>query len=297
MNINYDHYKFFYWVAKCGNVTAAAQKTNHNQPNITRVIKSLESQLGLLLFQRSKRGMILTPEGEKLFELLAPAIERIILAETEIAADASLANGLVSLGVTEIGLRCFLLPVLKKFRVRYPGVHLRIYNHSTMEAVESVACGLSDLAVITTPLKKREELAVRELKTFREHLICGKTFEYLSRRSCSIRDLSGIPFISLGQKSATYACYAQFFEEQGIDFKPEIIVETADQILPLVKNGIGIGFLPAELISLDEKEIYPIHLHEDMPLRSICLVKKAEGSLNLAATAFETLSLQYSEIK
>ena len=66
MYISYDYYRVFYFVAKYGNLSQAAKLLLNNQPNMTRTIKKLESELGCPLFSRSKKGMRLTPEGKRL---------------------------------------------------------------------------------------------------------------------------------------------------------------------------------------------------------------------------------------
>ena len=61
---NYDYYRIFYYVAQYQSFTKAAEMLRNNQPNITRYINNLESELGCKLFIRSNRGVKLTPEGE-----------------------------------------------------------------------------------------------------------------------------------------------------------------------------------------------------------------------------------------
>ena len=77
MNISYDYYRIFYYVAKCGNITQAAKELANNQPNVTRVIKTLEQALGCSLFVRSHNGVVLTPEGDKLYAHVKIAVENI----------------------------------------------------------------------------------------------------------------------------------------------------------------------------------------------------------------------------
>ena len=67
MYANYDYYRIFYYVARYGGVSQAAKVLSADQPNLTRAVKNLESALGCPLFARSRRGMTLTPEGEKLY--------------------------------------------------------------------------------------------------------------------------------------------------------------------------------------------------------------------------------------
>ena len=67
MYISYEYYRIFYHVARCGNLTKAAEALQNSQPNLTRAIRNLEAEIGCPLFSRTNRGMILTPEGEGLY--------------------------------------------------------------------------------------------------------------------------------------------------------------------------------------------------------------------------------------
>ena len=67
MDINFEYYKIFYYVAKYGNMTKAAAALGSNQPNVTRIMKLLETQLNCKLFIREARGISLTQEGERLY--------------------------------------------------------------------------------------------------------------------------------------------------------------------------------------------------------------------------------------
>ena len=64
MDINFEYYKVFYYVAKYENITKAAVAIGSSQPNVTRIMKLLESQLGCSLFMRGARGISLTQRGE-----------------------------------------------------------------------------------------------------------------------------------------------------------------------------------------------------------------------------------------
>lgn len=84
MYISYDYYRVFYYVAKYGNVSQAAKLLLNNQPNLTRTIRNLESELGCPLFSRTNRGMKLTPEGERLYAHVRIAFEHIEAGEAEL---------------------------------------------------------------------------------------------------------------------------------------------------------------------------------------------------------------------
>ena len=74
MDINFEYYKIFYYVAKYCNFTKAARALGNSQPNVTRAMNNLEQQINSLLFIRNNRGVQLTPEGERLYAHVSAAM-------------------------------------------------------------------------------------------------------------------------------------------------------------------------------------------------------------------------------
>ena len=75
MNINYELYKIFYHVAICGSISKAADAMYISQPAVSQAIKNLEDKLGGKLFIRTKHGILLTEEGNLLFQYIKTGIE------------------------------------------------------------------------------------------------------------------------------------------------------------------------------------------------------------------------------
>ena len=73
MAVSMEHYRVFYQVARCGNITQAAAALYSSQPNVTHAVKLLEEELGCKLFLRTNKGVQLTPEGEVLYAHVAQA--------------------------------------------------------------------------------------------------------------------------------------------------------------------------------------------------------------------------------
>lgn len=122
MNTNFENYKTFYFVAKYGNITAAAEALYSEQPNVTRAIKNLERDLGCVLFTRSNKGVTLTPEGEKLYRRVSIAYEQIAAAEEELSRYNGFEEGILRIGVSETALHEVLLSALCKFHSLYPRI-------------------------------------------------------------------------------------------------------------------------------------------------------------------------------
>lgn len=292
MYIGYDYYRIFYYVAKYGNVTQAARVLLNNQPNLTRAVKTLESELGCPLFIRSNRGMKLTPEGERLLRHIRIAIENIEAGEAEIIESRNLERGSFFVAASEVALHCVLLPVLKKYRSLYPGIKLKISNHSTPQAIDAIKNGFADIAVVTTPTLPSAMLEEITVRKFREVAVCSSAFSELWGRKVSFEELLSYPLISLGTQTKSYELYSEFFAGEGLRYQPETEAATADQIVPMVKADLGIGFVPEEFLEGIEG-VSVIETEDPLPEREIRVVKRREQPLGIAAKEMEKLILEY----
>lgn len=291
MYISYDYYRIFYYVAKYGNITQAAKILLNNQPNLTRAIKTLESELGCPLFIRNNRGMKLTPEGERLFAHIRIALENIEAGEAEIIESRNLEKGSVFVAASEVALHCVLLPVLKQYRTLYPGIRLKISNHSTPQAVDAIKNGIADIAVVTTPTLPSAMIEEVTVRRFHEVAVCSSAFSELLESKVSFAELLSYPMISLGTQTKSFELYSEFFAEEGLHYQPETEAATADQILPMVKADLGIGFIPRGFLS-GVDGVYIIETEKPLPEREIRIVKRHEQTLSIAAKELERLILK-----
>ena len=225
MNISYDHYRIFYNVAKYKSFTRAAEVMYSNQPNLTRAIKTLEKQLGCTLFERTNKGVRLTEDGKELYEHISVAYEHIQAGEEAISAKHSMDHGVVSIGATEIALRCCLLPILSRYHQMHPGVRIKILNVSTPQALKMIDNRLVDIAIVTTPADINGKLISTKLSLLQEVPVCSKSFNI--NKSVTFTELSEYPIISLGTGTSTFDFYLEEFSKHGCSFSPDIEAATA----------------------------------------------------------------------
>lgn len=291
MNINYEYYRIFYYVAKCKSFTTAAEILHNNQPNLSRIIKLLEHELGCCLFIRSNKGISLTPEGERLYSHVKLAVEQLQTAEEEIKKVAGLHEGMITIGASETALHMLLLPVLKEFKKEYPNVRVRIQNHLTTQAIASVRQGSVDFAVVASPADISAPLTALSLMQFQDVLIGGRDFAALSSTPHSLQDLNAYPLICLGDDTMTYRFYDAFYRSHGLLLKPELEAATTDQILPMVKSNLGLGYIPEIFAkkALALGEVCEISLQEALPPREIFLVENEERPLSITAGALKNM--------
>ena len=295
MSICYDYYHVFYYVAKYRSITRAAKALFSNQPNVTRIIKNLEGELGCILFVRSSQGVRLTPEGERLYEHVRIAFEHLEAGEEELASDKAMKCGTVSIGASEVALHCFLLPILKEYRQIYPQIHIRVFNHSTPQAIAALKNGLVDIAVVTAPVKIPDSLKCIPVKGISEVAVCGSTFFNFAENELSLADIAEFPLICLGEETQTYDFYSDLFLKRGLPFAPSVEAATADQILPLVENNLGIGFVPQEFLNNANESIKVLKLAEPIPQRNVCFMKRVGFSLSIAAKKMEEMINSFKE--
>lgn len=293
-NITYDYYRIFYYVAKYKNFTQAANVLMSNQPNVSRAISNLENELGCRLFVRSNRGVTLTPEGQQLYRRVSVAHRQLQAAEQELADAKSLQHGIVSIGVSETALHAILLPRLKQFHLMYPGLRIHLSSVTTPQAIESLKSGVVDFAIVTTPTGISRPFKEFPLMPIREKLVSGPRFAFLADGVLKLKNLQDYPLILLNAQTNTRDFYNQFFLRHGLSLRPEIEAASTDQLLPMIKNDLGIGFLSDVFAkdALDKKEIFEIRLDCEIPDRTICLVKDLSRPTSIATRELERLLLE-----
>ena len=126
--------------------------------------------------------------------------------------------------------------------------------------------------------------------------VCGTAFSQLAGKKLSLSELSTYPLISLGKQTKTYESYSEWFRKNNCDFTPDIEAATADQILPMVKNNLGIGFVPEEFLEeYPNQGIISLELQETVPSRQVCYLRKKGHTMSVACREMEKMILSVSE--
>lgn len=115
MNINFELYKVFYYVAKNSSISRAANEMMISQPAISKSIKTLEEQVGTSLFIRKRDGVILSEAGETIYDKIKDAVELIVSAENDLDALTNMDTGVINIGASRTILHEFLMPYIKSF--------------------------------------------------------------------------------------------------------------------------------------------------------------------------------------
>lgn len=296
MNIKLDYYKVFCMVAQCQSFSAAAKKLYMTQPAVSQTIMQLESELGISLFRRSARGVVLTAEGSLLYEYIHTAMNLIQVGEQKIKETLNLVAGELKIGVGDTISRFFLLPYLEEFHTRFPNIKLKIINRTTIEQCELLKAGEIDLAVCNLPVED-PALEVRECFPIHDIFVGGEEYRKLSKNPVSLETLTELPLIFLEKKSNSRQYVEQYLLSEGIKINPEIELGSHDLLLEFAKINLGISCVVKEFAKdyLESKGVFEIRLMQPIPRRSIgCLFLK---SVPLSPASAEFLSILETNIK
>ena len=276
MAVNFEYYKVFYYVAKLGSITAASKELFLTQPTVTHYIQSLERDLGSKLFIRTKRGVVLTPEAEKLYKHVSLASEHLFEAQKEFEALQQLSEGSVAIGASGTTLHHFLIPFLKEFRDKYPNIKIKITDNSTPSIIKSLKDGFLDFAilVINDDEQIKDDFLVTPLSNIKDIFIAGPGFSQLKNRVCTFETLRKYPLICLNQGTVTRTFLNTILSDNNAEWLPDIELEAIDLIATMVIQNFGIGFIPALFVEdfLKSGHVFKIKLEIPIPERKICLI-------------------------
>ena len=139
-----------------------------------------------------------------------------------------------------------------------------------------------------------DSLVKQKVAEVQEVPVCGAGFSQLAGKALSLAELTDHPIICLTSGTSSHTFYADLFRRCDLPFCPDIEVETVDQVLPVVRSDLGIGFVPREMLlgSPELTGIYPLTLAQPIPPRSIYLFQRKNQPLSMAAQQLRRMLLQ-----
>lgn len=287
MDINYELYKVFYYVASSLSFSEASKRLYISQSAVSQSIKVLEKKLKRKLFIRSTKKVQLTPEGEILLKHIEPAMNLIRRGETQLLESNSLNGGQLRIGVSDTICRYYLIPYLNQFHEEFPNVHIKVINQTSIKCVELLETGQADIIVVNYPnpvLANGNQVKV--VKEFMDIFVAGKKYEELKKKEISLKELQEYPILMLDKKSTTSEYLHMVFQRYQLDLVPEIEISSNDLLLDLAKIGLGIAFVPDYCLQREEGELFALKVKEKLSKRKLVAAYNEKLPLSQAAEYF-----------
>lgn len=287
MDINYELYKVFYYVASSLSFSEASKRLYISQSAVSQSIKVLEKKLKRKLFIRSTKKVQLTPEGEILLKHIEPAMNLIRRGETQLLESNSLNGGQLRIGVSDTICRYYLIPYLNQFHEEFPNVHIKVINQTSIKCVELLETGQADIIVVNYPnpvLANGNQVKV--VKEFMDIFVAGKKYEELKKKEISLKELQEYPILMLDKKSTTSEYLHMVFQRYQLDLVPEIEISSNDLLLDLAKIGLGIAFVPDYCLQREDRELFALKVKEKLSKRKLVAAYNEKLPLSQAAEYF-----------
>lgn len=239
-------------VMRMGSMTAAARISHTTQPNISRLISSLETQLGLKLFAREGNKLQVTEEGFAFFKELERHYAGLIALKDAARTIKQIGSGRLHIAVAPVLSHGFLASVIAEFAKRHPQVTLSIRTCNPYMVEQLVNSQLCDLGLATFIGHVIEPSLESELiANIKGVCLLRSDHPLASRDVIHVRDLEGEPFISsAARQDGAREHVDNIFYEARVNRRTEIECETVSTIGHLVAQGLGVS-LVTSIIAAD----------------------------------------------
>lgn len=284
-----DELESFIQVARLRSFSVAAQQLHISQPAMSKRIQSLESHLGVSLFDRLGKRVRLTPAGELLVGKANAILDLSRDMERDVGNLAQTVSGRLSMATSHhIGLHR-LSPVLQRFTQQYPEVELDIQFEDSEVAHKLVRAGDIELAVVTLNPAGEQEQPDLETKTIWQDPLCFVNAKPLPEVT-SLGQLASLPCILPGPNTFTGRIVTERFASEGLVLNPALSTNYLETISMLVSVGVGWSVLPQTMTS-ELQQITP----QCAPItRTLGCVTHSKRTLSNSASAFLQVLSDYA---
>jgi DNA-binding transcriptional LysR family regulator len=239
----------FVAIAEAGTFTAAAQRVHVTQAAISMQIRQLENELGVKLFVRAPRRVVLTEAGEQLLQRARHILRDHDAAVDEVAELAGTQRGRLRMGSASASVTTEVLPKLfKEVRRQHADAHLSLVSGTSDALVNQLLNGELDLAFVSLPVEARgihtERLSQDQLVA-----IASPRHSLAKQKTVSAYTLAGEKLI-LGERGGnTRRLIDRFFAQAGVTLHISMELSRQAAIRRMVEENMGVGIVPLQSVS------------------------------------------------
>ena len=293
--------RVFCSVVEQGSFRAAARSLDTAQSTLTQAIQSLESELGVTLFNRTHQGISLTESGEKLLTRATSIVSDCDRVVQDMQHLDSEPRGNIALGVTSEPLAQLLLPVLKPFMVRFPRVRVHVSSGSSQMLLEKVRDGRLDFAVFpVAPQVDDADIDIERLYRSAPGILARKGHPYA--HATSIRELADCEWIGIHRQNLVGGVenrLTSLFASQGLG-APKVVItaESLLETLHMVSETDYLTLEPRVLVDLKlfSSSLITIPVAESFNPRDICLVRRRSSPSTMVTQEMVTMLVSYARM-
>lgn len=262
--MDWDKLRIFHAAADAGSFTHAGEKLEMSQSAVSRQVSALESDLGVPLFHRHARGLILTEQGELLFHTAREVLLKLDTVRSRLVETKEKPSGSLRV-TTTVGLgSSWLTARIHEFVELFPDVQLELILDD-----EELDLGMreADIAIrVRQPIQP--DLIQRKLFSIHFHLYAAASYVKRFGSPETIADLDNHRIVTFGVRAPTYLRDMNWLEIAGregdVPRKPVLRINNVVAMKRAIERGIGIGMLPDYLMDT-QSDLVPLIPEAEVP--------------------------------
>jgi DNA-binding transcriptional LysR family regulator len=300
-HVTLRQFRYFVAVAESGSVASASRTLNIAQSALTKSLLELEAELGSTLFQRSTRGMALTPQGHRFLVSARKVIGTVADAMRVNGADsAPELAGVLNIGVTSLVAGYYLSELFSRYRRSHPAVEVFVAEDTPRFLEHLLINGEVDVAIMVSNALSEPQAMVAETLTHSPNRVWLPAnhplaaHDEVSLADCALHDQIVLEADRIDDvMRAVWARHA---------LKPRTILRTSslEAVRSLVGAGAGIAVLPDFLYrawTLDAEHVDVRRLRDEVPNIDVGLVWRRGSRLKPVAAEFIELAREQSRLR
>lgn len=249
----------FYYVATTGSVSMASKSMGRNQPAISHQVKSLEEELNVTLFDRSKGKMTLTFEGQELLQKTISIFEIIKEIRAELGRDNMAICGTISIATTH-AINLYYLPgYIVPFQRKHSDVFFDIKGGPLQTIMDNIEASDVDFG-IGSFIKVPDDVTYEELFQTRLVLIAPQHDVFEIGQQLTLEKLKTLPILTPPKTSTIYTLMKNMAQSEHFDWNVVQTINAFSLLKRYVQLGFGVGIIDEYAISedLDKFSVYAL---------------------------------------
>ena len=297
-HVTLRQFRYFVAVAESGSVASASRMLDIAQSALTKSLMELEAELGSSLFQRTSKGMILTPQGHRFLVGARKVIGSVADALRLDAGDAAAGvSGVLAVGVTSLVAGYYLSELFSRFRRNCPAVEVFVTEDEPRFLEHLLINGELDIAImVSNALSEAQALAAETLTRSPSRVWLAANHPLAAKDELTLAECAAADQIVLEADRIDDLMRGVWARHQ---LRPRSILRTTslEAVRSLVGAGAGIAVLPDFLYrpwTLDAEHVDVRPLRDDVPTVDVGLVWRRGSAMKPATSEFIELAREQS---
>lgn len=245
--------RYFLAIVREESITKAAELLHITQPTLSRQIAQMEEDMGVKLFDRGTRKIVLTNEGLLLRRRAEEILELVDKTERELAEQDEKVEGTVSIGCGDLAAVQMMPELIKKFRERYPAVNFDLYTATADHIKDRMDRGLTDIGLLLEPINMEKYDYIRLNREEQWVAVIPPDSPLAKLEYITPEDLRGMPLIlprRLNVQSELARWFGDEFEKLNVVFTSNLPSNSSI----MVHHGLACSLIIQGSISFWDKE-------------------------------------------